>query len=65
MESKWEYIARICYEKGMFESARIAEDIEKILKEIYGNTVTETWEKEYKELKTQEREIRSLKSKVR
>ena len=46
MMSKWEWIEKACIVNGFSESAEIARKIEGILKDLYGNTVTDMWESE-------------------
>jgi len=50
MLSKWEWIAEKAREIGNDELAVVAEDIEKLLKEIYGDTITKQWEEDYHEI---------------
>ena len=47
MRSKWEYIRDACRELGYEEAAGIADEIEIMLKEIYGDTKTIAWMRDY------------------
>lgn len=47
MRSKWEYIRDACRELGYEEAAGIAGEIEEVLKDIYGDTRTIAWMREY------------------
>ena len=47
MRSKWEWIRDACKELGYNEAAGIADEIETLLKDIYGNTKTIAWMREY------------------
>ena len=47
MRSKWEWIRDACSELGYNEAARIADEIETLLKEIYGDTKTIAWMRDY------------------
>ena len=47
MRSKWEYIRDACKELGYEEAAGIAGEIEELLKEIYGDTKTIAWMRDY------------------
>jgi len=48
MKSKWEWIEEKLRELGYSDLADMAKEIEQHLKEIYGNTVTEEWSRNYK-----------------
>jgi len=50
MKTKWEYIAFRCEKKGFRKSAKIAKQIDKILKELYEERHTVTWKREYQSL---------------
>lgn len=52
MLSKWEWIAKACEYEGLYGSAVIAKQLEHILKEIYGCTITERWKNDYGLLKS-------------
>lgn len=39
--SKWEWIEQECMKLGYKESAKIAHELEKVLKKLYGTTITE------------------------
>lgn len=43
--SQWGWIAKYCKNKGMIESAGLAEKIDNIEKHLYGNERTEAWER--------------------
>ena len=47
MRSKWEYIRDGCMSLGFRESMKIADEIETLLKEIYGDTKTVKWMRDY------------------
>ena len=47
MRSKWEYIRDACRELGYEEAAGIAGEIEEVLKDIYGDTRTIAWMRDY------------------
>ena len=51
MRSKWEYIRDACKELGYEEAAGIADEIETVLKEIYGDTRTIAWMRDYIDIK--------------
>ena len=51
MKSKWEWIKDACNELGYEEAAGIAGEIETLLKEIYGDTKTVAWMKDYIDVK--------------
>ena len=51
MRSKWEWIRDACRELGYNEAAGIADEIEKVLKDIYGDTRTIAWMKDYIDVK--------------
>ena len=51
MRSKWEYIRDACRELGYEEAAGIADEIEKVLKDIYGDTKTIAWMRDYIDVK--------------
>ena len=51
MRSKWEYIRDACKELGYEEAAGIADEIEKVLEEIYGDTKTIAWMRDYISIK--------------
>lgn len=47
MRSKWEWIADACRKLGYEEAAGIADEIETVLKDIYGDTKTIAWMRDY------------------
>ena len=47
MISKWEFVSLWCRFKGYWELAKRAKEIEIALREIYGETITEEWERYY------------------
>ena len=47
MRSKWEYIRDACKELGYKEAASVADEIERVLEDIYGDTKTCKWMKDY------------------
>ena len=51
MRSKWEWIRDACRELRYNEAAGIADEIETVLKEIYGNTKTIAWMRDYIDIK--------------
>ena len=51
MRSKWEYIRDACRELGYEEAAWIADEIERVLKDIYGDTKTCKWMRDYMDVK--------------
>lgn len=57
MMSKWQFISWWCWSKGYPKPAKLAFEIEKSLRNLYGNTITPEWEKDFKTLK---REFASL-----
>lgn len=54
MRSKWEYIRDACRKLGYEEAAGIADEIEILLKEIYGDTKTIAWMRDYIGVKEKE-----------
>lgn len=47
MLSKWEWIEKACTKNGFEKSASIANEIETLLKRLYGNTKTKEWENDH------------------
>lgn len=47
MLSKWEWIQKACENEKLYGSAVIARQMEHLLKEKYGNTMTEQWIEDY------------------
>jgi len=48
MKTKWQYIASRCKAEGFSESAKIAKEIDRVLRELYGRKHTLTWANDYK-----------------
>ena len=54
MRSKWEWIRDACRELGYEEAAGIADEIELVLKSIYGDTKTIAWMRDYIDIKEED-----------
>jgi len=59
-ESKWDWLARKCNERGYCKAADIAVDISYMLNTIYGVEDTDEWMNEYVELETSSHDISDL-----